>query len=59
MGKPLVFAYGNAELSFDPTKIDRSVLYGFKEVEVLDERGQRANWPRWLTTARRSWAAAA
>jgi hypothetical protein len=41
MGKPLVFAYGNAEFSFDPMKIDRSVLYGFKEVEVLDERGQR------------------
>ncbi len=31
MGKPLVFAYGNADLSFDPTKIDRSDLYGFKE----------------------------
>ena len=41
MGKPLVFAYGNANFSFDPTKIDRSDLYGFKEVEVLDEHGQR------------------
>ena len=27
--------------SFDPMKIDRSDLYGFKEVEVLDEHGQR------------------
>ena len=41
MGKPLVFAYGNANVTFDPVKIDRSVLYGFKEVEVLDEQGHR------------------
>jgi hypothetical protein len=41
MGKPLVFDFGNANLAFDPVKIDRSILYGFKEVEVLDERGQR------------------
>jgi hypothetical protein len=41
MGKPLVFAFGNANLAFDLTKIDRSVLYGFKEVEVLDEQGGR------------------
>ena len=41
MGKALVFAYGNADLAFDPIKIDRSVLYGFKELEVLDDRGQR------------------
>jgi hypothetical protein len=41
MGKPLVFNFGNANYSFDAAKIDRSVLYGFKEVEVLDEHGQR------------------
>lgn len=41
MGKPLVFTFGNADLSFEPVKIDRSVLYGFKEVEVLDEQGRR------------------
>jgi hypothetical protein len=41
VGKPLVFAFGNANLALDPVKIDRSVLYGFKEVEVLDEHGQR------------------
>jgi len=41
MGKPLVFAFGNANLAFDLVKIDRSVLYGFKETEVLDEHGGR------------------
>jgi hypothetical protein len=41
MGKSLVCAFNNANISFDPVKIDRSVLYGFKEVEVLDEQGQR------------------
>jgi hypothetical protein len=41
VAKPLIFAFENANVSFDPTKIDRSVLYGFKEVEVLDEHGQR------------------
>ena len=30
-----------ANHSFDPVKIDRSVLYGFKELEVLDEQGGR------------------
>lgn len=41
MGRPLVFSFGDANLSFDLTKIDRSVLYGFKEVEVLDDQGGR------------------
>ncbi len=41
MGKPLVFAFGNAHPSFTPVKIERSVLYGFKELEVLDEHDQR------------------
>ncbi len=41
MGKPLVFTFANANHSFDPVKIDRSVLYGFKELEVLDEQGGR------------------
>ena len=41
MGKPLVFTFASANHSFDPVKIDRSVLYGFKELEVLDEQGGR------------------
>ena len=28
-------------MTFDPVKIDRSLLYGSKELEILDEQGQR------------------
>ena len=41
MAKPLVFQWGEDDLSFQLTKIDRSKLYGYKEVEVLDEDGNR------------------
>ena len=37
MAKPLVFEYGGRNLSFSMSKVDRSKLYGFKRVEVLDE----------------------
>ncbi|MHC4404913.1 MAG: hypothetical protein ACYTG0_35145, partial [Planctomycetota bacterium] len=37
MAKPLVFQYGGATVSFSMSKVDRRKLYGFKEVEVLDE----------------------
>ena len=37
MAKPLVIQFGDTELSFSLNKVDRSKLYGYKEVEVLDE----------------------
>lgn len=39
MAKPLIFRFGDGEISFNLTKIDRSKLYGSREVEVLDEQG--------------------
>jgi hypothetical protein len=41
VAKPLVFQWGDNDLSFQLAKIDRSKLYGYKEVEVLDEEGNR------------------
>lgn len=40
MAKALVFQFGENDCSFEMTKIDRSKLYGYKEVEVLDESGK-------------------
>lgn len=37
MAKPLVFQLGDCDLSFSLNKVDRSKLYGFKEVQALDE----------------------
>ncbi len=39
MAKPLVFQFGDRDLSFNLEKVDRSKLYGYKEVEVLDDEG--------------------
>ncbi|MEM0927562.1 MAG: hypothetical protein AAGJ83_16065, partial [Planctomycetota bacterium] len=39
MPKPLVFLWGDRELAFTLSKVDRSKLYGYKELEVLDENG--------------------
>ena len=41
MAKPLVFKFGGGEAAFQLSKIDRSKLYGYKELEVLDQRGRR------------------
>jgi len=41
MAKPLVFQFGDAEIAFQLSKVDRSKLYGFKEVEALDDEGQK------------------
>ena len=41
MAKPLVFRLGETEFAFSLNKIDRNKLYGFKELEVLDDRGRR------------------
>ncbi len=40
MAKPLVFQLGESEIAFAMHKVDRSKLYGFKEVEALDESDQ-------------------
>jgi hypothetical protein len=41
LAKPLVFQFGETEFAFQLNKVDRSKLYGYKEVEVLDEKGRR------------------
>jgi hypothetical protein len=40
MAKPLVFRFGGDDIAMSLTKVDRSKLYGYKEVEVQDERGR-------------------
>jgi len=40
MAKPLVFQWGDEELPFTLNKVDRSKLYGYKDLEVLDEDGR-------------------
>ncbi|MFK7766768.1 MAG: hypothetical protein AB8B55_06065 [Mariniblastus sp.] len=39
MPKPLQFEFGGEAIEFEMNKVDRSKLYGFKVVEVLDEHG--------------------
>jgi hypothetical protein len=41
MAKPLVFDFGGQEIAFSMSKVDRSKLYGFKELEALDEQGRK------------------
>ena len=41
MAKPLVFKLNDAEVAFDIQKVDRAKLYGYKEVEMLDEHGDK------------------
>lgn len=41
MAKPLVFQFDRSVISFTFTKIDRSKLYGYKEVEVLDDQDRK------------------
>ena len=40
MAKSLVFQFDGANVAFQMNKIDRSKLYGYKELEILDEQGQ-------------------
>lgn len=37
--KPLLFEFEGEEVTFDMVKVDRSKLYGFKELEVIDDVG--------------------
>ncbi len=41
MARPLTFDYGGSKIAFEMNKVDRAKLYGFKEVEVLDEEEQK------------------
>ncbi len=40
MAKPLIFQLGDQAISLNLNKVDRSKLYGFKELEVVDERDE-------------------
>lgn len=40
MAKPLVFRFGDADFAFGLNKVDRSKLYGYKDLEVLDDQGR-------------------
>ena len=41
MAMPLVFNFSGQDISFELEKIDRSKLYGFKEVEALDAKKRK------------------
>jgi len=41
MAKPLVFTFNGAEIPCALSKVERSDLYGFVEIETLDERGRK------------------
>ncbi len=41
VARPLVFQLGDRDLSFTLNKVDRSKLYGYKEMEALAEDGHR------------------
>ncbi len=41
MAKPLVLTFGGCDLPFTLDKVERSDLYGFIEVETLDESGRK------------------
>jgi len=40
VARPLVFQFGDRDLPFTLNKVDRSKLYGYKEMAVLTEDGQ-------------------
>ena len=41
MAKPLVFSFGGTEIPFALSKVERSDLYGFVEIETLDSAGRK------------------
>jgi hypothetical protein len=41
MAKPLVLSFGGSEFALVLSKVERSDLYGFVEVETLDEQGRK------------------
>jgi len=43
MPKPLVLQFGGAEIPFLLSKVERSDLYGFVEIEALDDQGRKCS----------------
>jgi hypothetical protein len=41
MAKPLVLSFGGSQFPFSLNKVERSDLYGFVEIETLDELGRK------------------
>ena len=41
MAKPLVLNFGGTDIPFSLSKVERSDLYGFVEIEALDEQGRK------------------
>jgi len=41
MAKPLVFMFGGVEIPLALSKVERADLYGFAEIETLDELGRK------------------
>ncbi len=41
MAKPLVFKIDGQEIAFDMNKVDRTKLYGYKDLEIIDEHGEK------------------
>jgi hypothetical protein len=41
MAKPLVLSFGGTAIPFTLRKVERSDLYGFVDIETLDERGRK------------------
>jgi hypothetical protein len=41
MAKPLVIGFGGVEIPFALSKVERSDLYGFVDIETFDEQGRR------------------
>ena len=39
MAKPIVFSFEGTETSFGMNKVDRARLYGYKQLEVVDDEG--------------------
>lgn len=40
MGRPITFEYAGEKIEFEMIKVDRSRLYGYKELETVDESGK-------------------
>jgi hypothetical protein len=43
MGKPLIVNFGGADIPLELNKVERSDLYGFIEIETVDERGRKCS----------------
>lgn len=43
MAKPLVLSFGGSEIPCPLCKVERSDLYGFVEIETLDEQGRKCS----------------